>query len=206
MIRRKCPKGLPHQPGVTKRSASCTINIMQRDRGDRLIGLLAEPERLRVAAALILGAKTAEEIEAATGSSPRVVVTSLNRLMDGGLVVQEADGYRFDNDELWEAARAAGRRRSEVDRKRSPEDEVLARFLKKGRLVSVPAARAKRVAVLDHLAQEFEPGHYYEEREVNRILKRFYDDYASLRRYLVDEGFLSRDAGKYWRSGGSVAS
>jgi hypothetical protein len=179
---------------------------MQRDRSDRLIGLLAEPDRLRVAAALILGARSAEEIAAATGSSPRVVATSLNRLMDGGLVIQEADGYRFDSDELWDAARAAGRRRSEVDRETSPEDEVLARFLKKGRLVSVPAARAKRIAVLDLLAQEFEPGHYYEEREVNRILKRFYDDYASLRRYLVDEGFLSRDAGKYWRSGGSVAS
>ncbi|MDP9233795.1 MAG: DUF2087 domain-containing protein, partial [Actinomycetota bacterium] len=49
-------------------------------------------------------------------------------------------------------------------------------------------------------------GHYYEEREVNRILKRYHDDYATLRRYLVDEGFLSRDAGKYWRTGGTVAS
>jgi hypothetical protein len=25
-----------------------------------------------------------------------------------------------------------------------------------------------------------------------------------LRRYLVDEGFLSRDAGIYWRTGGTV--
>jgi hypothetical protein len=70
----------------------------------------------------------------------------------------------------------------------------------------MPAARAKRVAVLNHMAQDFEPGHYYEEREVNRILKRYHDDYATLRRYLVDEGFLSRDAGKYWRTGGTVGS
>ena len=83
---------------------------------------------------------------------------------------------------------------------------MLSRFLKDGRLISVPAARTKRMAVLNHLAQEFEPGHYYEEREVNRILKRYNDDYATLRRYLVDEGFLSRDAGKYWRTGGTVSS
>ena len=29
---------------------------------------------------------------------------------------------------------------------------------------------------------------------------------AALRRYLVDEGFLDREASVYWRSGGSVAS
>jgi hypothetical protein len=88
----------------------------------------------------------------------------------------------------------------------SPGDEVLARFFKRGRLASIPATRSKRIAVLDHLAQEFEPGRYYDEREVNRILKRYHDDYATLRRYLVDESFLSRDAGKYWRTGGTVAT
>jgi len=29
------------------------------------------------------------------------------------------------------------------------------------------------------------------------------DDTAALRRYLVDEGFLDREAGDYWRAGGS---
>jgi hypothetical protein len=134
------------------------------------------------------------------------VATALTRLEDGGLVGQDEDGYRFEIDELRQAARSAGQRRSDAERQSSPGDEVLARFLKKGRLVSMPAARAKRVAVLNHMAQDFEPGHYYEEREVNRILKRYHDDYATLRRYLVDEGFLSRDAGKYWRTGGTVGS
>jgi hypothetical protein len=45
----------------------------------------------------------------------------------------------------------------------------------------------------------------YPEREVNGILGGFDDDWATLRRFLVDEGFLSREAGVYWRSGGSVA-
>jgi hypothetical protein len=179
---------------------------MQRDDGDRLIGLLAEPARLRVTAALILGARSRDEVAEATGLAPRALATALNRLEDGGLVSQDDDGYRFEIEELRQAARLAGRRRSEAERQSSPGDEVLARFLKGGRLVSMPAARAKRVAVLNHMAQDFEPGHYYDEREVNRILKRYHDDYATLRRYLVDEGFLSRDAGKYWRTGGTVSS
>ena len=54
------------------------------------------------------------------------------------------------------------------------------------------------------LAQEFEVGMRYSERQVNAILRRFHDDVAALRRYLVDEEFLSRESGRYWRSGGTV--
>jgi hypothetical protein len=57
--------------------------------------------------------------------------------------------------------------------------------------------------VLDHLAQQFEPGRTYTEAEVSATLQAFYDDYAALRRYLVDEGFLTREANVYWRTGGS---
>ncbi len=36
------------------------------------------------------------------------------------------------------------------------------------------------------------------------VLHRFHADHASLRRFLVDEGFLSREGGVYWRTGGPV--
>jgi hypothetical protein len=39
---------------------------------------------------------------------------------------------------------------------------------------------------------------------VNVLLREFWHDHAALRRYLVDEGFLTRDNGEYWRSGGTV--
>ena len=50
----------------------------------------------------------------------------------------------------------------------------------------------------------FEPGIRYPEREVNVLLAVWHPDVAALRRYLVDEGFLTREAGVYWRSGGTV--
>jgi hypothetical protein len=68
----------------------------------------------------------------------------------------------------------------------------------------MPTRRAKRLVVLDHVAQSFELGVTYPEAQVNEILAGFHDDYAALRRYLVDEQFLSRDGGVYWRSGGTV--
>ena len=57
---------------------------------------------------------------------------------------------------------------------------------------------------LDELVRVFEPGIRYPEREVNALLAVWHPDVAALRRYLVDEGLLTREAGVYWRSGGYV--
>ena len=58
--------------------------------------------------------------------------------------------------------------------------------------------------MLDLLARRFTPGVRYTEVEVNRELMAVADDYVSLRRALVDFGFLDRADGRYWRSGGTV--
>lgn len=77
--------------------------------------------------------------------------------------------------------------------------------MRDGRIVTMPAKRSRRLVLLDHVAQAFEVGVRYSESEVNRTLRNRHEDYAALRRYLVDEGFMSREDGQYWRSGGSVA-
>jgi hypothetical protein len=85
------------------------------------------------------------------------------------------------------------------------DDRVLAAFQRPdGTLHTIPTKRAKRLVVLDHLAQSFEPGRRYSEAEVNDVLERAHPDYAALRRYLVDEQFLARQNGEYWRVGGTV--
>ena len=81
---------------------------------------------------------------------------------------------------------------------------ALAPFLEHGRLVRLPSNRATRLLLLDRLAQEFDVGVRYTEQQVNAALARFHDDVAALRRYLVDEGYLDREHGEYWRSGGTV--
>lgn len=80
--------------------------------------------------------------------------------------------------------------------------DLVARFVHDGRLAIMPTRRSKLLVVLDHLAQEFEPGRTYPEPEVNALLEGFHPDYAALRRYLVDEGFLSREGGVYRRTAG----
>lgn len=84
------------------------------------------------------------------------------------------------------------------------DERVLAHFLgPEGRLRTIPTKHAKLLVVLDHLAQAFEPGRTYAEAEVNAVLTRFHPDYAALRRYLVENGFMTREDNVYWRSGGT---
>jgi hypothetical protein len=88
---------------------------------------------------------------------------------------------------------------------RSPSEKaILDRFFRDGRLVLMPTRRTKRLLVLDQVAQVFELGRTYPEREVNALLGALHPDVAALRRYLVDEHFLTREGGVYWRSGGTV--
>ena len=173
-----------------------------------LVGLLADDARLRCFAAVVLGARTTGEVAAATGLDPRSTVTALERLAGGGLVAAGEGGLLAVPGRFGEAARAAARDRPQV----RPEElgatpaqaAVLRSFLTpEGRLTRLPSSVSKRRVVLDFLAGRFEPGRAYPEAEVTFLLGQVHPDYASLRRALVDEGFLDRREGFYWRSGGS---
>lgn len=58
----------------------------------------------------------------------------------------------------------------------------------------------RKIVILTEIAKQFEVGKHYQEREVNQILSNIFDDYATLRRYLVEYGFLerTRDCSDYW--------
>jgi hypothetical protein len=171
----------------------------------QLVGLLAEPERLRVLAALVLGARTPAAVGAATGLDIRAVATALQKLQAGGLV----DDKLAVRVELFkDAARAAAvpPQREDLGYADPGVEQVVARFVHDGRLVAVPAADAKRRIVLEHVVQSFEPGVRYPEREVDAVLRAWTAgggvDHVTVRRYLVDHQLLAREGGEYWRAGG----
>jgi hypothetical protein len=174
-----------------------------------IVGLLADDDRRRAFAALVLGATSIDEVRAATGLSVRDAATALQRLVDGDLV--ERTG-KHDHVLLAAAFRRAAMAaaRSRPDGAHSDRDtsddaaRVLRTYLRGGRLTHIPVHRSKRLVVLDRLAQDFELGVHYSEVRVNAMLRPYHEDVAALRRYLVDEGFLDRAAGEYWRSGGST--
>jgi hypothetical protein len=173
-----------------------------------VVRLLAEPARLRVFSALVLGAGTPAEVATVTGLDIRDVLVGLRRLADGGLV--ELTGQRAAPVEhvLTDLARQAAPAAPAEDLGYSDERvaAVLRTFVRDGRLSGLPAQRRRRIIVLEHLAQSFEPGISYSEAEVDAALKAWSADsgvdHVSLRRYLVDEDLLRRVDGVYRRSGG----
>lgn len=74
------------------------------------------------------------------------------------------------------------------------------------RIIQMPRKWVKKLVVLDWVAAHFDVGTSFTEPEVNAVLRGLFDDYVSIRRYLVDAGFMARADGRYWRVGGSVTS
>lgn len=172
-----------------------------------LVGLLADDDRRAVFAALTLGATDLDDVVPRAGLPVDRSGKALARLVDGGLVVTGDDGALVVLGATFgRAARTAlARPRSdEHDDRADDVRRVFDAFVRDDRITSIPTARAKRIVLLDWLAQDFEPGRRYTEREVNAMLRRRHPDTATWRRYLVDEEFLDRGYGEYWRVGGTV--
>ena len=171
-----------------------------------IVGLLADGTRLRVVAALALGAGTLEEVAEVADLPLKDVALAARRLARAGLVHRDGHVLALHTERFGAAARAAAEAvpAPEPLSDDPAEDAVLSAFVRDGRLVSIPAQHSKRRIVLEHLVRVFEPGVRYPEREVNALLAVWHADVAALRRYLVDEGLLTREAGIYWRSGGRV--
>ncbi|OWR26738.1 transcriptional regulator [Saccharibacillus sp. O23] len=62
----------------------------------------------------------------------------------------------------------------------------------------------QRLAVLRHLASRLDDERAYTEKEINAALEPFYADYAILRRFLIEYGFVERepDGSAYWTTRG----
>ena len=69
-----------------------------------------------------------------------------------------------------------------------------------GKLAIFPRKERKRLVILRQLSSRFIPNHNYTEQEVNAILSMAHHDHVTLRRNLVEYGFVERlpDGSKYW--------
>ncbi len=171
----------------------------------------ADPERLAISGRLAGEDATARGLSETLGLPIERVRKHLNRLSAAGVVRLRDDRrtYGLDAGTLrWAAEQVGPPREAGMSLGAADEDEqaVLRAFFRNGRLTEMPAKASKRRIVLERIAVEFEPGIRYDERTVNAIVGRFHTDHAAIRRYLVDEGFLDRDRGEYWRSGGRITT
>lgn len=171
-----------------------------------LFKAIADERRLRIAGVLSQKPLSVEEIAVAVDLAPATVSHHLMRLREAGLVTSARDQYytvyRFTPEPLLQALREL----AEQPAPALPDDDlekydrkVLHDFMEDGRFKRIPAQRKKRDVLLRFLLKLFDPDRKYTEKEVNLIIADYHDDFFTLRRELVDGGWMTRDHGIYWR-------
>ncbi len=83
------------------------------------------------------------------------------------------------------------------DAARREQERLVGRHFTDGRLAQVPARRKNRAGALLEVLTRFEPGRVYTEPEVNEVLLGVHEDFAYLRRELVNYHYLEREDGRY---------
>lgn len=81
------------------------------------------------------------------------------------------------------------------------KSEVIKNYMNEnGALKNYPAKEKKKIIVLQEIIKNFSKGKTYSEKEINRILSRIYEDYATIRRALIEYSFVERsnDCSSYW--------
>ncbi|MBI5836814.1 MAG: metalloregulator ArsR/SmtB family transcription factor [Candidatus Eisenbacteria bacterium] len=171
-----------------------------------LLRVLADPSRLRILGLLAGQDRTGMQCAAELGLSAATISHHMDKLERAGLVSVTREGqrrrYALDVRALDALAKlaadtAAAETREAAAPNAPARTRVLGAFFEGPRLKRIPAQRKKRVIVLQHLMERFRADRDYTEGDVNELLRAAHDDVATLRRELVDYGFLSRSAGVY---------
>ena len=170
--------------------------------------VLADEKRLQIVGLLARQDYSVEELATILGLSSATVSHHLRRLQKAGLVqAQAAQHYHIYSLRLQTLhemsqqvlSRDALQETTEALDLDAYDRKVLRDFMDGERLKSIPRQWKKREVILRYLADQFEFDRRYSEKEVNEILGRTHEDYAALRRYLVDSGRLDRQREIYWR-------
>lgn len=165
-----------------------------------LLKVIADETRLRILGLLAEQDMTGKELAQRLELTPPTVSHHMRKLVNAGVVTSTADAQRHVyalNTNLLRDVRKEPSPGSEEKTPLDAREKTLKNFFDGDRLKSIPAQRKQRVFVLQKLLERFEAGRKYPEREVNEILLTAHEDYATLRRELVDYGFMVRENGIY---------
>ena len=170
--------------------------------------VLADEKRLQIVGLLARQDYSVEELAAILNLSSATVSHHLRRLTRAGLVQATAKQhyhvYSLRLQTLHEMSQqilsqnALQETTEELDLD-AYDRKVLRDYLVNGKLKIIPRQWKKRDVILRYLVEQFEPEQRYTEAKVNEIIGRTHDDYATLRRELIDNRYMARERGIYWR-------
>lgn len=180
----------------------------QFDQLLRFFQVFSNESRLKLIGHLANGEKSVGELANLLGIKEPTVSHHLSEMKGIGLVDVRAEGtmriYRLNAKVLESMSKdifaqpnlAALVKRSEM----TDEERILRTWVKDGRIIDIPAQEKKKQVVIRWLADQIPADRRWTEREFSEWLMQFNEDYATLRRYLVDSDYMIREKGIYWRT------
>lgn len=179
---------------------------------------LADDTRLRMIGVLGTGEHTVRQLASMLGVREPTVSHHISKLRSVGFVKLRMDGnqhfYRLNEESLARFKDMVAHIEEFAPKKPEASDDswidqlpfedwqkkIIRDYTFAGRLRQIPSKEKKLLVILDWLSLQFDADATYSEPEVNAIIKRYHDDYATLRRLLISYGYMRRERGgaKYW--------
>ena len=180
---------------------------MQLNRLVNFHKTVGDKTRLRIVGLLKEGPLHGQAIAGKLGLTPPTISHHLTKLKEIDIVYQRRDKntiyYHLNERKLDLLAGAITRlgdeeMNTEFQVTDEEKHKVLSNFMDSdGKLKSIPAQLKKRLIILEHILQGLEPGETYSELKINEHIKKYHEDYATIRREFIMHHFMTRDKGYY---------
>ncbi|WP_043933526.1 DUF2087 domain-containing protein [Bacillus sp. EB01] len=182
---------------------------MQLDRIVSFYKTMGDPTRIRITVLLSGGPLHGQAIAGKLGLTPPTITHHLKKLREVGIVYERRDKntiYIYLNESMIKQqaqvlSQLLEKRGEEqvkmVDTSLEKQKVINNFFTKEGKLKSIPAQRKKKLYVFEHIVQGLEKGRKYEEKELNEYIKKFHEDFATIRREFIINHYMFRENSIY---------
>jgi hypothetical protein len=182
---------------------------MQLDRLVAFHKTMGDPARIRIIALLSNGPLHGQAIAGKLGLTPPTITHHLNKLKAINSIYQRRDKntiyYYVNESVIKQQAKVLinlfDKKEGEMEEMLEMHNEkqkVIENFItKEGKLKNIPAQRKKKLFIFEHIASGLKMGKKYPEKELNEYIKKFHEDYATIRREFIINHFMYRENGIY---------
>ncbi|MBQ9747085.1 MAG: metalloregulator ArsR/SmtB family transcription factor [Clostridia bacterium] len=167
----------------------------------RLLKLLADETRIEILNILMREDSYVEKIACELSLTPATICYHLKKMEAAGVVNSARSQfyiiYSLNKEIFSQTLAEIVKKNAAASADEKYEKEVLSHFFKYGKLTQMPTQRKKREIVLAKIAESFEKGRSYDEKEVNEIIHRFHEDHCTIRREMIACGIMEREKETY---------
>ncbi|WP_421384286.1 metalloregulator ArsR/SmtB family transcription factor [Bacillus salacetis] len=182
---------------------------MQLDKLVSFYKTIGDPTRLKIIMLLKEGPLHGLAIAGKLGLTAPTISHHLTKLRDINLVYSRREKnslyyhlnkkvIQHHGDVLLNMAEESKGDRDGMEKTQKEKQKVLNNFFTNdGKLIQIPSQRKKKLFVFEHLIEGLKPGVKYAESEINEYIKKFHDDYATIRREFIINHYMYRENGIY---------